>query len=280
MPSSSKLPLALVCGAFILYAFGVLVGASNLTFQASIGAAVALVGFTWFAGRTAAPRVRWPLLAGVAALSVAIVQLNAPWLRDGIQEFARFDPDMVFVYWQHRAASRRWLGLGLLAAAVGGLVAVAALPHRRRRWPAAVAAVLALLVVGVAAEALVEALADAGSYLVALIGAVWAPTLAGILATATAALATQRGERGWQAAFAALGAGMLALVALGLAIDLAVALPAAPGANGVAFLSAGVQYSYSIAYTLIDIEASLTAVAMFAGPLLLVLATRPPSGTT
>jgi len=261
--------LALVGGIFIVYAFGVLVDATALERQAGIAAAAALVGYAALATWTSPPRVRWPLLAGVAVLAVA-VYANLPAPASGAQMFVPDDTELANELWQRGVARTRWIGPGLLLAATGGLVAVLAHPPRRRWWALAAATGPAVLAVGSAVHSLTvsaQRSVDRGADLVA---AVWLPVLAGLVAFALAIVSTQRGTRGWPAALAALGAMMLAIVALGCAVDTAVAMPMLRHDDGGYLVLGYAIYTGSR----LGVEDAMTALATLTGPLLIVLALK------
>lgn len=268
-----------VFGVFLLYAFGVLVDASTLTRQAGMAAVVALVGYAALATWGAPPRVRWALLAGVVAVGAAVwLNLPDPPPEGPTNALVRLDHDVLDSYWQTAVHKVRWTALGMLLGAAGGLVAVLALPPaavRRRVWALVLASVAVVLVLASTANSL-AAYADRTGRGADLLGAVWLPVLAGLLATAVADLAALRG-RGWQAALAGLGAGMLAIVALGLAVDTGRAMPLPPSDG---FLSLGILYSYGTGPSTWDVQDAMTALATLLGPLLIVIATtRPPSET-
>ena len=259
--SSDRL-LVLVAAIFLLYGFGVLVDADSLTRQAGTAAAVALLGYTAMATFTAPPRVRWPLLVGVAALALT-TGVNLFWRPEAGLRVETGGP--VGLWLVPDLAHARWTALGLLVTAGGLALALLGVPRQRRPWALLAALPLVVLLLANTGGLLPSRAGGLGT----LLGALWLPLFAAVASAGVAVLATQRGHGGWRDGLAFLGVALLALVALGHALAAARGMPSAPTD---AFLTPGIRYSATSTVMSLAVEDALTALATLAGPLLVVVA--------
>jgi hypothetical protein len=271
--SSNRL-LVLVAAIFLLYGFGVLVDADSLTRQAGTAAAVALLGYTAVATFTAPPRVRWPLLVGVAALALTTganlfwpPEARGPRVEAGpagltlVPAEADLAPSML--------GHARWTALGLLVTAGGLALALLGVPRQRRPWALLAALPLVALLLANTGGLLPSRAGGLGT----LLGALWLPLLAAVASAGVAVLATQRGYGGWRDGLAFLGVALLALVALGHALVTANGMPSVPAPTD-AFLTPGIRYSTANTVAPLAAEDALTALATLAAPLLVVAGLR------
>lgn len=237
--------------------------------RCGVVALAALVGYLIVAGRSAPPRTRWTLAAGIGLFAVVLV-LRLWWHRE------RVGADGWFAYaplgeahpaaaepWQRMIDRERIAAIGYLLGVLCLAVTVRALPPVRQPKRAALTIVLAVLLLAVAGVAIGSRI-DEGSVR-GLLGTTWPVLLATLVAVGMTALAGRR-ARTWRVPAGTLLVAVVTAIALDNLVGLWSAWSTLFGVHD------GLVMSTAMSVSLVDspdvFAAVETAVAL-GGPMLL-----------